>query len=78
LHPAPHRCVIGFQTTFREQLFDIAQRKRVTKIPADGTENQLRICLSPFKDRQPGRHFDISKLPAPLIMKVATQLGWPL
>jgi hypothetical protein len=27
------------------------------------------LSLSPFKDRRPGRHFDISKLPAPLIMK---------
>jgi hypothetical protein len=59
LHPAPHRCVIGFQTTFLEQLFDIAQRKRVPKIPADRTENQLRLGLPPFEDRRPGRHLDI-------------------
>jgi hypothetical protein len=64
LHPAPHGCVIGFETTFREQLFDIAQRKRVTKIPADGAKNQLRVGLPPFEDCWPGRHLEYFKLPA--------------
>jgi hypothetical protein len=31
--------MVGFQTTFLEQFFHIAQRKRVPKIPADRTEN---------------------------------------
>ena len=65
--------MIGFQTTFLEQLFDITQRKRVPKIPADCTEDQLRLGLPPFEDRRPRRHLGIFKLPVPLNMKVATQ-----
>jgi hypothetical protein len=51
--------VIGFQTTFLEQLFDVAQRKGVPKIPTDRTKNQLRLGLPPFEDRRPGRHSGI-------------------
>jgi hypothetical protein len=65
LHPAPNRRVVGFQTTFLKQLFDIAQRKRVPKIPADSTQNQLRLGLPPFEDLRPGRHFGVFKLPVP-------------
>src|SRR6202166_803767 len=41
LHPTPDRRVIRRQTALGEQLFDIAQRERVAKIPAHGTKNQL-------------------------------------
>ncbi len=57
LHPTPYGRVVGLQTTFLEQLFDIAQRKRVPKIPAHRTQNKLRLGLPPFEDRRPGRHF---------------------
>lgn len=52
LRPAPHSRVVGFQTTFLKQFFNIAQRKQVPKIPADRTQNQLRLGLPPFKDRR--------------------------
>ncbi len=73
LHPAPYGRVVGFQTTFLEQLFDIAQRKRVPKVPADRTENKLRLRLPPFEDCRPGRHLGLFKLPAALSTNVATQ-----
>ena len=59
LHPTPHRRVIGFQATFLRELFDIAQRQRVSKIPTDCTKNECgsvcrylktvgRIAMGPF------------------------------
>jgi hypothetical protein len=42
--------VIHLQTAFGEQLFDIAERERVPKIPAHGTKNQLRRRLPPLED----------------------------
>jgi hypothetical protein len=37
--------VIRLQTALGEQLFDLAQREPVAKIPAHGTKNQLRaVC----------------------------------
>src|ERR1700719_1309921 len=41
LNPTPDRRVIHLQTALGEQLYDIAQRQRVAKIPAHGTKNQL-------------------------------------
>jgi hypothetical protein len=33
LHPAPDRCVIDIEATLLQQLLNIAQRKRIAKIP---------------------------------------------
>src|SRR5271154_3564353 len=54
LYPTPDRRVIRFQTALGEQLFDIAQRERVPKIPAHGTQNQLRRRLPPLEDCRSG------------------------
>ena len=36
--PAPDRCVVDIETTLLQQLLNIAQRKRIAKIPPDRTE----------------------------------------
>src|SRR6266446_1984098 len=54
LHPTPDRRVIRLQTALGEQLFDIAQRERVAKIPAHRTKNQLRRRLPPLEDCRSG------------------------
>ena len=54
LNPTPDRRVIRLQTAFGEQLFDIAERERVPKIPAHGTKNQLRCRLPPLEDCRSG------------------------
>jgi hypothetical protein len=43
--------MVSLQTTFLKQFFDIAQGKRVAKIPADRTKNQLRFGLPPLAGR---------------------------
>src|ERR1035437_4274663 len=73
LHPTPDRRVIRLQTALGEQLFDIAERERVPKIPAHGTKNQLRRRLPPLEDcRSSCVLHDLFRLPAPPA-KVATQ-----
>src|ERR1700693_1037382 len=52
LNPAPDRRMIRLLRALGEQLFDIAQRERVPKIPADCAENQFRRCLPPLEDRR--------------------------
>src|SRR5215831_8682071 len=54
LNPAPDRRVIRLETALGEQLFDIAERERVPKIPAHGTKNQLRRRLPPLEDCRSG------------------------
>ncbi len=54
LHPTPDSRVIRLQTALGEQLFDIAERERVPKIPAHGTQNQLRRRLPPLEDYRSG------------------------
>src|SRR5450755_1949359 len=54
LNPAPDGRVIRLQTALGEQLFDITERERVAKIPAHGTQNQLRRRLPPLEDRRSG------------------------
>src|ERR1019366_367810 len=54
LNPTPDRSVIRLQTALGEQLFDIAERERVPKIPAHGTKNQLRRRLPPLEDCRSG------------------------
>ena len=56
-----------------EQLFDIAQRERVPKVPAHGAKNQLGLRLLPLEDlRSDCLLHDLFRLPAPSA-KVATQ-----
>src|ERR1019366_62127 len=54
LDPTPDGRVIRLQTSLGEQLFDIAQRERVPKIPAHSTKNQLRRRLPPLEDYRSG------------------------
>ena len=48
---AAGRLVFGIFAAL-EQLFDIAERERVPKIPAHGATNQLGLRLSPLEDRR--------------------------
>jgi hypothetical protein len=50
LNPTLGRRVIRRQAALGEQLFDIAQRQRVPKIPALGTQNQLLRRLPPLEN----------------------------
>src|ERR1035438_3314069 len=72
LHPAPNRCVIDIKTALLQQLLDIAQRKRIAKIPPDRTKDQAGFGLPPFKDRRSGYHFAILSRHQPAALKVAT------
>ena len=69
----PHGRMVGLQTTFLKQFFDIAQGKRVAKIPPNRADNQLRFGLPPLEDRRPGCHSGLFKLPVTLSLKLATQ-----
>src|ERR1700730_6425481 len=51
--------MIGFQAAFVQQLLNVPQRQRISKIPADRTENERRFCLPPLEDRQSRSHFTI-------------------
>src|SRR5215831_966142 len=50
----PDRSVVGLQAAFIEQLFDIAERERIPKIPAHRANNQFRSRLSPLEDCRSG------------------------
>ena len=52
LDPAPDCRVVCLQAALAEQLFDIAERERVPKVPAHGAKNQLGLGLSPLEDRR--------------------------
>src|SRR5271155_4102557 len=54
LNPTPDGRVIRLQTALGEQLFDVAERERVAKIPAHRAQNQLRCRLPPLEDSRPG------------------------
>jgi|GEM_PF-4132251 len=66
---------LGFervQAPLGDQLFHIAERERVAKIPAHGTKNQLRRRLPPLEDCRSGCVLhDLFRLPA-TPAKVAT------
>jgi hypothetical protein len=47
----PDGCVIDVETTLLQQLLNIAQRKRIAKIPPDSTKYESGFGLSPFEDR---------------------------
>jgi hypothetical protein len=48
--------VIDLETTLLQQSLNIAQRKRIAKIPPDRTKYEIRFGLSPFEDRGSGYH----------------------
>ena len=52
LDPAPNCRMLRLQTSFAEQLFDIAERERLPQVPAHGAKSQLGLGLSPFEDRR--------------------------
>ena len=65
LDPAPDGRVVRFQAALAEQLFDIAERERIPKIPAHGAQNQLGLGLSPLEDRRSDCLLhDLFRLPA--------------
>ena len=72
LHPAPDRCVIDIETALLQQLLNIAQRKRIAKIPPDRTKYEAGFGLPPFEDRGSGYHFAILSRHQPATLKVAT------
>ncbi len=72
LHPAPNRCVIDIETALLQQLLNIAQRKRIAKIPPDRTKYEAGFGLPPFEDRGSGYHFAILSRHQPAALKVAT------
>ena len=62
--PAPDCRVVRLQAALAEQLFDIAERERVPKLPAQGAKNQLGLGLSPLEDRRSDCLFhDLFRLP---------------
>jgi hypothetical protein len=72
LHPAPDRGVIDIETALLQQLLNIAQRKRIAKIPPDRTKYETGFGLPPFEDRGLGSHFAILSRHQPAALKVAT------
>jgi hypothetical protein len=72
LHPAPDRCVVDVETTLLQQFLNIAQRKRIAKIPPDRTKYDPGFGLPPFEDRGSGYHFAILSRRQPATLKVAT------
>jgi hypothetical protein len=72
LHPAPDRCVVDVETALLQQLLNIAQRKRIAKIPPDSTKYEAGFGLPPFEDRGSSSHFAILSRHPPATLKVAT------
>ena len=74
LYPAPYRRVIGFQAALLQELFDIAQRQRVSKVPANRTKNDCRLGLPPFEDCWSSRHGFIQPIsPRPRVVATLPQ-----
>src|ERR1035437_10005465 len=70
LNPTPDCRVIRLQTALGEQLFDIAERERVPKIPAHGTKNQLRCRLPPLEDCRSGCVLHENQPPPPKLQHI--------
>jgi hypothetical protein len=64
--------VVDIETTLLQQLLNIAQRKRIAKIPPDRTKYEAGFSLPPFEDRGSGSHFAILSRHQPAALKVAT------
>ena len=71
LNPTPDRRVICLQTALGKQLFHIAKRQRVPKIPAHSAKNQLWCRLPPLEDRWSSCHCGLHfSLPASRFQKM--------
>jgi hypothetical protein len=64
--------VIDIETALLQQFLNIAQRKRIAKIPPDRTKYEAGFGLPPFEDRGSGYHFAILSRHQPAALKVAT------
>jgi hypothetical protein len=64
--------VIDIETALLQQFLNIAQRKRIAKIPPDRTKYESGFGLPPFEDRGSGSHFEILSRHQPAALKVAT------
>src|SRR5450755_2224519 len=65
--------MIGLQAAFLQQLLNIPRRQRITKIPADSTENERRFRLPQLKDRRSRSNVTILSGGQPGPKEVATQ-----
>jgi hypothetical protein len=68
----PDRCVVDVEIALLQQFLNIAQRKRIAKIPPDGTKDETGFGLPPFEDRVLGSHSTILSPHQPATLKVAT------
>jgi hypothetical protein len=64
--------VVDVETALLQQFLNIAQRKRIAKIPPDRTKYEAGFGLPPFEDRGSGYHFAILSRHPPAASKVAT------
>jgi hypothetical protein len=64
--------VVDVETALLQQFLNITQRKRIAKIPLDGTKDETGFGLPPFEDRGLGFHFTILSRHQPATPKVAT------
>jgi hypothetical protein len=62
--------VIDVETTLLQQFLNIAQRKRIAKVPSDRTKYESGFGLSPFEDRGSGYHFAILSRHHPANLKL--------
>src|SRR5689334_24461448 len=53
LNPSPDRRMVDLQTTLDQQFSDLAIRQGVSKIPANGTKDDLGGEVPPLEDRRP-------------------------
>src|SRR5262249_9271639 len=53
LNPSPDRRMVDRQTTLDQQFSDLAIRQGVSKIPANGTKDDLGGEVPPLEDRRP-------------------------
>jgi hypothetical protein len=65
--------IVDVETTLLQQFLNIAQRKRIAKIPPDGTKDDAGFGLPPFEDRRSGYYFAIVSRNQLATPKVATR-----
>src|SRR5215831_7868047 len=53
LNPSPDRRMVNLQTMLDQQFSDLAIRQGVSKIPANGTKDDLGGEVPPLEDRRP-------------------------
>jgi hypothetical protein len=73
LYQSPDRRMISFKAAFLQRPLNIPQRQRISKIPADRTENQRWLCLPPLEDRRSRSHLTFLSRCQPGSTEVATQ-----